>query len=54
MDYRLVERLEKLDNISLFLLTAAGSVLIFGAFYALVYRLTSNTYFSIVSGGEDE
>ena len=47
-------RLFALDNVSLFLLTAAGSVLVFGALYALVYRLTSNTYFSIVSGGRDE
>lgn len=36
-------------NLPLLLATAGGSVLIFAMFYLLVYRLTSNAYYSIVN-----
>ena len=39
-----------LTNLPLLLQTAGISVLIFAAFYILVYRLTSNAYCAIVSG----
>ena len=43
-----------LRNTGLMLLTFGAVVLVFGVFYALVYRMTSNAYFSIVSGGKNE
>lgn len=39
-----------LRNLPLLLSTAGISVLIFAAFYTLVYRITSNAYYSLVSG----
>jgi len=39
-----------LDNVLLFVGTCAVSLLVFGIFYVLVYRITSNAYFKIVSG----
>lgn len=39
-------------NTRLLVVTSAGCFLIFGMFYAIVYRLTSNRYFAIVSGGK--
>lgn len=36
----------------LLVMTTGGCFLIFGLFYALVYRLTSNMYYAIVSGGK--
>ncbi|MBQ3011492.1 MAG: ABC transporter permease [Methanocorpusculum sp.] len=39
-----------LDNVLLFVGTCAVSLLVFGVFYVLVYRITSNAYFKIVSG----
>lgn len=38
-----------LNNLSLLLITTAVSVIAFALFYLLVYRLSSNVYFSIVS-----
>lgn len=43
-----------LRNTGLMLVTFGVAVLIFGLFYALVYRITSNAYFSIVSGAKEE
>ena len=43
----------KLTNLPLLLQTAGISVLIFAVFYTLVYRLTSNAYYSIVSGARE-
>ena len=45
-----------LTNGQLLLLVTAGCYLIFALFYVLVYRVTSRSYFSIVSGmrREDE
>ena len=37
-------------NLTLLLTTAGISVIIFAIFYTLVYRITSNAYYSIVSG----
>ena len=42
-----------LRNVGLMLTVAAVTVLIFGLFYALVYKLTANAYYSIVSGRKD-
>lgn len=42
-----------LTNLPLLLQTAGISVLIFAVFYTLVYRLTSNAYYSIVSGAKE-
>ena len=42
-----------LRNTVLTLTVMAVTVLVFGIFYALVYRITSNAYFSIVSGAKD-
>ena len=41
-------------NFKLLLGTAAASVFVFAVFYAIVYRITSNVYFSIVSGMKEE
>lgn len=38
-----------LTNIGLFVLCTAATILIFAAFYALVYRLTAREYYKIVS-----
>lgn len=43
-----------LRNTGLMLVTFGVAVLIFGLFYALVYRITSNAYISIVSGAREE
>ena len=42
-----------MHNIVLHIATTAGCFLIFGVFYALVYRITSNAYYSIVSGARE-
>ncbi len=42
-----------LDNLGLLLLTAAISALVFALFYIIVYRVTSNAYYSIVSGTKE-
>ena len=43
-----------LRNTGLMLVTFGVAVLVFGLFYALVYRITSNAYISIVSGAREE
>ncbi|MGN1015684.1 MAG: FtsX-like permease family protein [Faecousia sp.] len=43
-----------LRNVGLMLTVAAVTVLVFGLFYALVYKLTANAYYSIVSGRKGE
>lgn len=42
-----------LRNVVLMLTVGAVTVLVFGLFYALVYKLTANAYYSIVSGRKD-
>lgn len=42
-----------LQNTALLIGTTAMCFLIFGVFYALVYKITSNAYFSIVSGAKE-
>lgn len=46
-------RLFGLNNVSLFAVTTALSVAVFALFYTLVYRLTSNAYYNIVSAGDE-
>lgn len=41
-----------LRNVFLFAMTSVISFLVFALFYTLVYRLTSNAYFNIVSGAK--
>lgn len=43
-----------LDNIMLSLVVTGGAIVIFGIFYAIVYRITSNAYYSIVSGRKEQ
>ena len=43
-------RLFNMTNITLFALTTLACFTLFGLFYLVVYKLTSNAYFSIVSG----
>ncbi len=42
-----------LDNVGLFALTTLISFIIFALFYVLVYRITSNAYYNIVSGAKE-
>lgn len=41
-------------NAKLFLITTGITILIFTVFYTLVYRITSNAYYMIVSGSREE
>ena len=43
-----------LNNTGLLVGTTAVSFLLFAALYILVYRVTSNTYYSLVSSGEKQ
>lgn len=43
-----------LNNAMLFAITTAISVLVFAVFYALVYKITSNAYYRLVSGLEEK
>jgi putative ABC transport system permease protein len=43
-----------LNNLPLLILTTGLSILAFSAFYAVVYRITSNAYFAIVSDAKAE
>ncbi len=43
-----------LNNVKLFAATTVISFLIFALFYTLVYRITSNAYYNIVSGAKEE
>ena len=42
-----------LVNLKLLIFTTCISVLIFALFYTIVYRITANAYFAIVSGARD-
>ncbi len=50
----IILRMFNLWNTTLLIETTAGCFVVFGVFYALVYRLTSNAYFSIVSGAKED
>lgn len=41
-------------NVKLFLITTGITIFIFTAFYTLVYRITSNAYYTIVSGPRED
>lgn len=43
-----------LNNLPLFAATTAISIAAFGVFYAIIYRLTSNAYYHIVSGARED
>ncbi len=43
-----------MDNVPLFAATTIISLLVFSLFYTAVYRMTSNAYYRIVSGGADK
>ena len=50
--FPIIEKLLQLFNLfnrNLFIMTTAGSFVIFAIFYAIVYKLTSNAYYNIVS-----
>ncbi len=50
--FPIVEKLLMLFNLRnrpLFIATTAGSFLLFALFYTIVYRITSNAYYRIVS-----
>ena len=47
-------QLFNISNIILMIVVTGCCFLIFGVAYALVYKITSNAYFSIVSGAKDE
>ena len=42
-----------LDNVMLFAFTTVVSFLVFALFYTVVYRITSNAYYNIVSGAKE-
>lgn len=50
--YKLIQ-LFGIDNLRLLICAAGVCFVIFGLFYVLVYRLTSEAYYSIVSGARD-
>lgn len=41
-----------LRNVTLMVMVLVISVLLFGIFYGVIYKVTSNAYYSIVSGKE--
>lgn len=43
-----------LRNTMLSLIVTGVAIVVFGAFYAVVYRITSNSYYSIVSGAREK
>ena len=43
-----------INNIKLLIITSAVSVIIFAVFYMIVYKITSNAYYNIVSGGKEK
>jgi len=51
---RMLLMLFNLDNIKLFMLTNSISFAVFALLYALVYKITSNAYYNIVSGAKAE
>ena len=42
-----------LRNVPLMILIMAVSVLVFGVFYGIIYKVTSNAYYAIVSGQQE-
>lgn len=42
-----------MDNLQLFLATTGGCVLVFAVIYVIIYKFTSNAYYSIVSGARE-
>jgi len=42
-----------LNNLSVMLITTGITVAVFALFYAVVYKITSNTYFTIVSSAKE-
>lgn len=44
----------QMNNRPLFICTTVGSLLIFAVFYAVVYRITSNSYYQIVGGAREK
>lgn len=40
-------------NLQLLIIVTVASILIFGIFYTLIYRITANVYYGIVSGGKE-
>ena len=51
---RLLLRMFNMTNAQLFALTTLSCFALFGLLYLVVYKLTSNAYFSIVSGAKEE
>ena len=51
---RLLLRLFNMTNVPLFAMTTGICFALFGLLYLVVYKLTSNVYFSIVSGAKEE
>lgn len=43
-----------LNNVPLFVFTVIASFAVFTLFYIVVYRITSNSYYSIVTGAKKE
>lgn len=43
-----------ITDVPLFASVTAGSFAVFGLFYLIVYRITSNAYYNIVSGGKED
>ncbi len=41
-------------NLNLMILVTVGSFLVFGVFYVVIYKMTANTYYRIVNGGQKE
>lgn len=50
---RKILMLFSLTNLPLLICTTIGSLLVFAVFYALVYRITSNAYYNIVSSNQE-
>lgn len=50
---RLMLSMFYLSNVRLFVITCAVSVVVYGLLYTLVYRITSNAYYHIVSGAKE-
>lgn len=44
----------QMNNRPLFISTTVGSLLVFAVFYAVVYRITSNSYYQIVGGAKEK
>lgn len=43
-----------LNNVPLFVITTIICFLVFAVFYTIVYRMTSNAYYKIVSGAKEK